>query len=137
MSRTYCFMRKSEVLLQLNLNANEVKRKETNTGNMFESMLLPEYQRTAICIALIVTSISYMVVVRRFRYRRRAKIESPFGPGKRDLSSMTIKEAYSIMTELQELEFPYAFSKARKIALLKVKSYSQSFMVVANMVHSN
>ncbi|KAJ5585885.1 hypothetical protein N7450_005672, partial [Penicillium hetheringtonii] len=86
---------------------------------MFESMLLPEYQRTAICIALIVTSISYMVVVRRFRYRRRAKIESPFGPGKRDLSSMTIKEAYSIMTELQELEFPYAFSKARKIALLK------------------
>jgi hypothetical protein len=34
---------------------------------------------------------------------------------------MTTKEAYDIMTQLQELEFPYAFNKARVIALLKVR----------------
>jgi hypothetical protein len=33
---------------------------------------------------------------------------------------MTTEEAHSIMTQLQQLEFPYAFNKARKIALLKV-----------------
>ncbi|PVH81288.1 hypothetical protein DL98DRAFT_490331 [Cadophora sp. DSE1049] len=32
---------------------------------------------------------------------------------------MTTEEAHRIMTQLQELEFPYAFHKARKIALLK------------------
>ncbi|ODM19405.1 hypothetical protein SI65_04389 [Aspergillus cristatus] len=32
---------------------------------------------------------------------------------------MTVKEAHGIMAQLQELEFPYAFAKARQIALLK------------------
>lgn len=87
---------------------------------MFGNIEIPGYKWNAICLALAIASISYLAVVRRFRYCRRTKIEAPFGPGKRDLSSMTVKEASSIMTELQELEFPYAFSKARKMALLKV-----------------
>ncbi|GLA92531.1 hypothetical protein AtubIFM57143_008058 [Aspergillus tubingensis] len=32
---------------------------------------------------------------------------------------MTIEEAHAIITQLQELEFPYAFAKARRMALLK------------------
>ncbi|EYE96441.1 uncharacterized protein EURHEDRAFT_385287 [Aspergillus ruber CBS 135680] len=62
---------------------------------------------------------SYMALVKLLRYRRMAKIEAPFTLGKRELSSMTIKEAHEIMTQLQELEFPYAFAKARQISLLK------------------
>ncbi|KAK2768579.1 hypothetical protein FQN54_000435 [Arachnomyces sp. PD_36] len=68
---------------------------------------------------VLVALTSYMVLVRRLRYRRMMKIEAPFAPGKRRLSSMTVKEAHEIMTELQELEFPYSFAKARTIALLK------------------
>lgn len=64
---------------------------------------------------------SYMALVKLLRYRRMAKIEAPFTLGKRELSSMTIKEAHEIMTQLQELEFPYAFAKARQISLLKVR----------------
>ncbi|KAJ5209292.1 hypothetical protein N7449_003671 [Penicillium cf. viridicatum] len=48
-----------------------------------------------------------------------AKVVAPFAPGKKDLSEMTAKEAHAILSQLQELEFPHAFSKARKIALLK------------------
>ena len=33
---------------------------------------------------------------------------------------MTVKEAHAVMAELQEMEFPYAFAKARRMALLKV-----------------
>lgn len=33
---------------------------------------------------------------------------------------MTTKESYEIMTQLQELEFPFAMGKARSISLLKV-----------------
>jgi hypothetical protein len=34
---------------------------------------------------------------------------------------MTVTEAHAIMAQLQELEFPYAFAKARRMALLKVR----------------
>jgi hypothetical protein len=84
---------------------------------------MTEFQHSTwnfISITAAAILISYISIVRRLRYRRRAKFEAPFGPGKRNLSSMTVKEAHSIITELQELEFPYAFSKARRIALLKV-----------------
>lgn len=74
-----------------------------------------------VLISLGVIFIGYIAMVRKFRYRRQASIEASFGSGKRDLSSMTVNEAYSILVELQELEFPYAFSKARKLALLKVR----------------
>lgn len=67
---------------------------------------------------------SYMVLVRTFRYRRREAIEAPFAHSKRPLSSMTAKEAHDIIAQLQEFEFPSAFAKARKIALLKVSEPS-------------
>lgn len=77
-------------------------------------------------ILLAIILISYITMTRKFRYRRKARIEAPFGPGKRGLSSMTVNEAYTILTELQELEFPYAFAKARKLALLKVRIPKQN-----------
>lgn len=68
---------------------------------------------------------SYMMVVRVLRYRRKAELEAPFSKGQRPLSSMTTEEAYEILRQLQELEFPYAFAKARRIALLKVRKKPQ------------
>lgn len=72
-------------------------------------------------MTIAIASISYIALVGLLRYRRMAKIEGPFAPGKKDLSEMTVKEAHAILSQLQELEFPHAFSKARKIALLKVR----------------
>ena len=62
----------------------------------------------------------YLLLVRFLRYKRAERINSDFSTGKRPLSSMTTEEAHDIMTQLQQLEFPYAFNKARMIALLKV-----------------
>ncbi|PWY75243.1 hypothetical protein BO94DRAFT_474198 [Aspergillus sclerotioniger CBS 115572] len=61
----------------------------------------------------------YITLVRHLRYRRKQSIEGPFIYGRRDLSTMTTQEAHIIINQLQELEFPYAFNKARRIALLK------------------
>ncbi|KAL3464530.1 hypothetical protein BJX64DRAFT_92313 [Aspergillus heterothallicus] len=69
--------------------------------------------------AIILALTSYIVLVRVLRYRRMAKIQAPFVAGQRPLSSMTVKEAHGIMAQLQELEFPRAFAKARRMALLK------------------
>lgn len=94
-----------------------------NRMTNYKMFNMTEFQHSTwnfISITAAAILISYISIVRRLRYRRRAKFEAPFGPGKRNLSSMTVKEAHSIITELQELEFPYAFSKARRIALLKV-----------------
>lgn len=66
---------------------------------------------------------AYVALVRLLRYQRAQKLASDFGSKKRQLSSMTTKEAFHIMTQLQELEFPSSMSKARKIALLKVGAY--------------
>ncbi|KAJ5362355.1 hypothetical protein N7541_003199 [Penicillium brevicompactum] len=63
--------------------------------------------------------VGYMVVVKFRRYERMASIEVPFLHGRRELSTMTTDEAHEIISQLQEFEFPYAFGKARKIALLK------------------
>ncbi|KAJ0420679.1 hypothetical protein BJY00DRAFT_323705 [Aspergillus carlsbadensis] len=63
--------------------------------------------------------VGYIALVRVLRYRRRAEIQTPFANGRRSLSSMTVKEAHAIIAQLQELEFPRAFSKARRMALLK------------------
>jgi hypothetical protein len=72
-------------------------------------------------LAIVIVFISYITLVGLLRYRRMAKIEAPFAPGKKDLSEMTVKEAHAILNQLQELEFPHAFAKARKMALLKVR----------------
>jgi hypothetical protein len=68
----------------------------------------------------LIVAIAYMLLVRAVRFRRATSMQAAFGPGKRSLSSMTRKEAFDIMTQLQELEFPSAMAKARTLALLKV-----------------
>ncbi|CRG92046.1 hypothetical protein PISL3812_09101 [Talaromyces islandicus] len=70
-------------------------------------------------LAIVLVLIGYIALVGLLRYRRMTRIEAPFTLGKRQLSSMTVKEAHEIIAQLQELEFPYAFAKARQIALLK------------------
>ena len=77
------------------------------------------WNNTNLTIAITVLT-SYVALIRLLRYRRTANLEAPFTTGKRQLSSMTVTEAHAITTQLQELEFPYAFAKARRIALLKV-----------------
>lgn len=62
----------------------------------------------------------YIALVWLLRYRRMRQIQAPFVAGERQLSSMTVKESYEIISQLQTLEFPYAFSKGRRMALLKV-----------------
>lgn len=77
------------------------------------------WNSSSLTIAVVVTS--YMALVQLLRYRRMAKTEAPFVSGGRPLSSMTVQEAHAIITQLQEVEFPYAFAKARRMALLKVR----------------
>jgi hypothetical protein len=72
-------------------------------------------------LMIVLALISYMSLVKVLRYRRMADIVAPFSNGRRPLSSMTVKEAHAIMAQLQELEFPHAFAKARRMALLKVR----------------
>lgn len=71
--------------------------------------------------ALIISS--YLLLVRCLRYKRAQKIAAGWGngPGERTLSSMTGEDVFKILLELQELEFPSAFHKARAVALLKVQ----------------
>ena len=64
--------------------------------------------------------VAYLCYVRGRRYERARKISRQFGSPERPLSSMTLKEAYAIIEELQTLEFPTAFDKGRAYALLKV-----------------
>lgn len=76
--------------------------------------------------ALVTLAIlSYLLLVRFLRYRRAEKIRAGWGDGlgKRPLSSMTGEDAFKILLELQELEFPAAFHKARAVALLKVRAF--------------
>lgn len=77
------------------------------------------WNNTNLTIAITLLT-SYIALVRLLRYRRMTNLEAPFTTDKRNLSSMTVEEAHTITTQLQELEFPYAFAKARRIALLKV-----------------
>ncbi|GKZ37300.1 hypothetical protein AbraIFM66950_008786 [Aspergillus brasiliensis] len=78
-------------------------------------------QSILIMISVLALTIYLALLQQRLRYRRQTAIEAPFtAPAhKRPLSSMTIEEAHAIITQLQELEFPYAFAKARRMALLK------------------
>ncbi|KAJ9426002.1 hypothetical protein QL093DRAFT_2586368 [Fusarium oxysporum] len=77
---------------------------------------------------------------RFLRYRRKIAIEANFTSGKRSLSGMTTKEAHDIIAQLQLLEFPYAFNKARKIALLKaggIPTMSKLFAVTGQNTRRN
>ncbi|KAL7624942.1 hypothetical protein AAE478_004156 [Parahypoxylon ruwenzoriense] len=84
--------------------------------------LIPPWQSRALRdlpVILISVLLGYVVLVRFLRYQRADEMARPFGEGKRSLSSMTTDEAHTIMSNLQELEFPSAFTKARTISLLK------------------
>lgn len=81
------------------------------------AMWKPSVNHISIAVAVF---IGYLILVRRLRYKRMVEIQAPFAHG-RELSTMTTEDAYGIISRLQELEFPYAFGKARKIALLKVQ----------------
>ncbi|KAH7225251.1 hypothetical protein BKA60DRAFT_537424 [Fusarium oxysporum] len=83
---------------------------------------------------------AYATRVRFLRYRRKIAIEVNFTSGKRSLSGMTTKEAHDIIAQLQLLEFPYAFNKARKIALLKaggIPTMSKLFAVTGQNTRRN
>ncbi|KAI1390196.1 uncharacterized protein F4822DRAFT_228497 [Hypoxylon trugodes] len=82
----------------------------------------------------------YLLLVRLLRYQRADSISSEFGPGKRPLSSMTTQEAFSIMQQLQQLEFPHSMSKARTVALLKaggIPTMSKLFAVTGQNIRKN
>ncbi|EAW16397.1 uncharacterized protein NFIA_057460 [Aspergillus fischeri NRRL 181] len=83
-------------------------------------------------LGIVIVLTSYMALVKLLRYRRMAQIEAPFVKDGRPLSSMTVEEAHAIITRLQEMEFPYAFAKARRMALLKaggIPTMSKLFVV--------
>ncbi|KAK3938951.1 hypothetical protein QBC46DRAFT_155056 [Diplogelasinospora grovesii] len=91
-------------------------------------------------MGIVLAITGYMILVRFLRYRRKASIEAPFKDGKRPLSSMTTEEAFRITTQLQELEFPYAFAKARQLALLKaggIPTMSKLFAVTGQNTRRN
>ncbi|KAI4864542.1 hypothetical protein F4820DRAFT_329599 [Hypoxylon rubiginosum] len=92
---------------------------------------------SALAIPILV---GYVLLVRLLRYRRVDSILSAFGPDKRSLSSMTTQEAFSIMQQLQQLEFPHAMSKARTVALLKaggIPTMSKLFAVTGQNTRKN
>ncbi|OHE98299.1 hypothetical protein CORC01_06295 [Colletotrichum orchidophilum] len=89
---------------------------------MFSTKLNAEISRNSPWVTtstLIIAFISCMVAVKRLLYRRKIRIESLFIKGGRELSSVTVKESHDIITQLQQLEFSYAFCRARRLALLK------------------
>ncbi|KAI5918854.1 hypothetical protein F4810DRAFT_690267, partial [Camillea tinctor] len=84
--------------------------------------------------------LGYLLAVRLFRYKRANSMKSGFGHGKRPLSSMTVEEAFYIMTQLQQLEFPHAMTKARTISLLKaggIPTMSKLFAVTGQNTRRN
>ncbi|GCB20244.1 hypothetical protein AAWM_03129 [Aspergillus awamori] len=87
------------------------------TTDLLQEPWTPVHPITIAIMTLALTI--YLSLVQHLRYQRKAAIEAPFITNKRPLSSMTIEEAHTIITQLQELEFPYAFAKARRMALLK------------------
>ncbi|GLB17223.1 hypothetical protein AtubIFM61612_007085 [Aspergillus tubingensis] len=89
----------------------------TTTDPLQEPWLITIHPLTTSITILALTI--YLTLVQHLRYQRKTAIEAPFTTNKRPLSSMTIQEAHAIITQLQELEFPYAFAKARRMALLK------------------
>ncbi len=72
------------------------------------------------CVYVLAFSLLlYLSTVRILRYQRCHQIQSKFT--NRPLSSMTAREAYEIMQQLQELEFPYNFHNSLSFGLLKVQ----------------
>lgn len=94
--------------------------KMTATDPLQEPWMITIHPLTT-SIAILTLTI-YLTLAQHLRYQRKTAIEAPFTTDKRPLSSMTIEEAHAIITQLQELEFPYAFAKARRMALLKVRT---------------
>lgn len=76
--------------------------------------------------AVIVITI-YVLIVRGLRYRRMDDLQRPFTVEGRPLASMTNAESHEIFEQLQRLEFPRAFLKARQMAQLKVSAIAFNF----------
>lgn len=120
-------MTRSTFTPKMNTNQVDIDRDPRVTAEgMFDATGSFHALWNNIHLTITIALTSYMTLVGLLRYRRMAKIKAPFTPGKRQLSSMTVKEAHGIMAQLQELEFPYAFAKARQIALLKVRTLSST-----------
>lgn len=73
-------------------------------------------------VILLPLAVGFLLYIRQYRFQRAKRLSQPYGPKGRQLSSMTLNEADAIIDELQTLEFPTAFDKARAYALLKVSS---------------
>ncbi|KAI0009033.1 hypothetical protein F4779DRAFT_584266 [Xylariaceae sp. FL0662B] len=111
-----------------------------STSTLFTSVSPRIHASWTYYLLAAVGLVGYMALVRILRYRRKAELEAPFSNGRRPLSSMTTGEAYEIMRQLQELEFPYAFAKARRIALLKaggIPTMSKLFAVTGQNTRRN
>ena len=63
--------------------------------------------------------LSYFVVVRLLRYRRRDSVQRLF-PDRTSCKHMTVEDAFSIQVALAELEFPTIYSCSVFFALFKV-----------------
>lgn len=87
---------------------------------MINTFITPSHEWENHHWAVITAIAGYAALVWLLRHRRMKQIQAPFSSGKRQLSSMTVKESYEIIEQLQTLEFPYAFAKGRRMALLKV-----------------
>ncbi|KAK6349300.1 hypothetical protein TWF730_010050 [Orbilia blumenaviensis] len=84
--------------------------------------------------------VAYLLIVRFFRYRRRDEVVAKYNRKGKPLADMTVEEAHEIMTVLQELEFPYAFQKARTVSLLKaggIPTMSKLFAVTGQNTRRN
>jgi hypothetical protein len=71
-------------------------------------------------VSLAILAITYLVLVRIVRYKRRGSVASKYGGSTgRPLASMTLAEAFAIQRYLTELEFPHTFSTSVFFALFK------------------
>ena len=64
--------------------------------------------------------IVYPMLVASLRYRRIRKSEKKQYSSRESLATMTDNEAFQIMNEMAELEFPTVFEKALQFALFRV-----------------
>lgn len=76
---------------------------------------------------LSVGLISYVSLVALLRYRRRNQIQQKFNYGSK---RMTDEEAWEILWDLSNLEFPFTYLQALQFALFKVSNYYPFFYLL-------
>ena len=76
-------------------------------------------------VVLAITAFVYLVVVQLLRYRRRDRVQQRYGRHPRAfLADMKLGEAFEIVRDLAELEFPTIFPGSVFFALFKVGGLS-------------